>query len=62
MYIVVIIILKARDFTTSGSGYISHEFVSEYGSIPSRLSGSDSTYYADYCWFNNSVLCYLLSG
>ena len=51
--------IKINGSTTSGEGYISHEFVSEYGSIPSRLSGSDSTYYADYCRFNNSGLRYI---
>lgn len=35
---------------TSG-GYISGSYMSEYGLIPRTMSGSDSTYIPDGCWF-----------
>lgn len=38
---------------TSG-GYISSGKMSEFGFIPKVISGSETTYYADGSWFNNS--------
>lgn len=46
---------------TSG-GYISAATCTEYGIIPTTISGSGSTYYCDGSWFNNGQLDYLFAG
>ena len=46
---------------TSG-GYISETKMTEYGMLPKVVSGSDSTYEADGCWFNTTQLNFLLRG
>lgn len=46
---------------TSG-GYISHMNISEKGITPNTASGSDSTYYTDGLWFNNSQVDYAFVG
>ena len=52
------------DVTLSGTsgGYISACKCSEYGMIPTTISGSGTTHYCDGSWFNNSQLDYLLVG
>ena len=42
----------------SSGGYISKGTCSEYGFLPTTVSGSGSTYYADGCWFDGSGLRY----
>lgn len=47
----------------AGSGaYISAMKCSEYGMIPTAVSGSTTTYYPDGYWANNGQLDYLISG
>ena len=46
---------------TSG-GYTSHMNITERGITPGTISGSDSTYYTDGAWFNNSQTNYALVG
>lgn len=46
---------------TSG-GYTSHMNISDRGISPNTISGSDSTYYTDGAWFNNSQVDYALVG
>lgn len=46
----------------SSGGYISKGTCSEYGFLPTTVSGSGSTYYADGCWFDGSGLRYGLCG
>ena len=50
--------------TMSGTngGYISSAVCSEYGIVPSVVSGSGTTLYCDGSWFNNSQLDYLIAG
>ena len=48
--------------TPPSNGYIKGMKCSKYGMIPTASGGSESTYYADYHWANNSQLDYLLSG
>lgn len=48
--------------TGSSSGYISKCTCTEYGIIPTEVSGSSSTYYADGSWFDGSGLRFLFSG
>lgn len=48
--------------TGTSGGYISKCTCSEYGEIPTEISGSGTTYYADGSWFDNSGLKYLVSG
>ena len=48
--------------TGSSGGYINKGVCSEYGFIPNTVSGSDSTYQCDGCWFDNSSLRYALVG
>lgn len=57
-----------RPYSTSGSGYTAMSFgiagtsggyqsahnMSEYGLLPTTVSGSDSTYIPDGCWWNTS--------
>lgn len=57
-----------RPYSTSGSGYVAMSFgmtgtsggyqsahnMSEYGLLPTTVSGSDSTYIPDGAWFNTS--------
>ncbi len=46
---------------TSG-GYISDGVMTQYGFIPKTASGSDSTYWPDGLWFNNSQRDFALVG
>ena len=46
---------------TSG-GYISKVLFNENGLIPTTVSGSQTTYYCDGLWFNNSQIDYALVG
>lgn len=46
---------------TSG-GYISAAKMTSYGLIPQTASGSDSTYWPDGLWFNNSQTDYAFAG
>ena len=46
----------------SSGGYISKGTCSEYGFLPTTVSGSGSTYYADGAWFDGSGLRYGLCG
>lgn len=46
----------------SSGGYISNGTCSEYGFLPTTVSGSGSTYYADGCWYDDSGLQYGLCG
>lgn len=48
--------------TPPSDGYIKGMKCSKYGMIPTASGGSESTYYADYHWTNNSQLDYLFSG
>ena len=52
------------DITVGGTsgGYISACKCSEYGMIPTTMSGSGTTHYCDGGWFNNSQLDYLVVG
>lgn len=65
-----------RPYNTDGTGYIdtgitisgtsggciSKTKLTEYGRMPVEVSGSETTYIPDGCWFNTSQLNYLLSG
>ena len=46
---------------SGGSGYISAMSCNEYGYFPTTLSGSESTYYCDYCWRNTGTSLYYLN-
>lgn len=46
---------------TSG-GYISKTKMTEYGEFPVVVSGSETTYQPDGCWFNTTQLNFLLWG
>lgn len=46
---------------TSG-GYISAMHIKKYGLFPKTVSGTDSTYYPDGCYFNNSGVRYAFVG
>ena len=46
---------------TSG-GYISSSTLTNYGLFPQVASGSDTTYFCDGMWFNNSQTDYALVG
>lgn len=46
---------------TSG-GYISHVNATDRGITPETMSGSDSTFYCDGAWFNNSGTMYAFVG
>ena len=50
--------------TPSGtsSGYISKMIIADNGLIPTIVSGSDTTYYCDGLWFNNSRVDYASVG
>ncbi len=48
--------------TGTSWGQISKCTCSEYGLIPTEVSGSTSTYYADECGFDSSGLRFLLAG
>ena len=50
--------------TPSGSsgGYISKVLFNENGLIPTTINGSQTTYYCDGLWFNNSQIDYALVG
>lgn len=48
--------------TGSSGGYINSSACSEFGILPKTVSGSDSTYEADGCWFADSSLRYALVG
>lgn len=48
--------------TPPSNGYIKSMSASEYGLIPSATGGSETTYFADYHWTNNSQLDYLIAG
>ena len=50
--------------TPSGSsgGYISKVLFNENGLIPTTINGSQTTYYCDGLWFNNSQIDYVLVG
>ena len=46
----------------SNGGYISKILFNENGLIPTTVSGSQTTYYCDGLWFNNSQINYALVG
>lgn len=46
----------------SSSGYISHMYTTSKGLTPNTLSGSETTYYCDYCYVNNSQVNYAFVG
>ena len=47
---------------TSG-GYISKvQQAGKYGCFPTVMSGSESTYLCDGCWFNNGIVSYPYRG
>ena len=48
--------------TGSSGGYINKGTCTEYGFIPNTVSGSNTTYYGDGCWFNGSGLRFALCG
>lgn len=43
-------------------GYISKMKIDKNGMSPAVLSGSNTTFYCDGVWFNNSKVCYVLWG
>ena len=47
---------------SASQSYISSMKCSEYGMIPTAVSGSSSTYYCAAMWSDNSQLDYLLAG
>ena len=46
----------------TNGGYISAAKMTSYGLIPQTASGSDSTYWPDGLWFNNSQTDYAIAG
>lgn len=46
----------------TNGGYTSHMNISNRGISPNTISGSDSTYYTDGGWFNNSQVDYAFVG
>lgn len=60
--------LDGTGYITSGSisgtsgGYISHMNIGTKGITPNTISGSDTTYYCDGGWFNNSQVNYAIVG
>lgn len=56
-----IVIGNSTPIGTSG-GYISKVLFNENGLIPTTANGSQTTYYCDGLWFNNSQIDYALVG
>ena len=56
-----IVIGNSTPIGTSG-GYISKVLFNENGLIPTTANGSQTTYYCDGLWFNNSQIDYVLVG
>ena len=56
-----IVIGNSTPIGTSG-GYISKVLFNENGLIPTTVNGSQTTYYCDGLWFNNSQIDYALVG
>jgi hypothetical protein len=65
----------ASDYNTDGTGYISVGTISgtsggcisamhikNFGVFPKTISGSDSTYYTDGTWFDNTKVAYGMIG
>lgn len=46
----------------TNGGYISHMNISNKGIAPATVSGSNSTYYCDGCWFNGEIVTYGFVG
>ena len=46
----------------SSGGYISAMTYTSTAIVPKTVSGSDSTYYADGCWFADGVMCAFCGG
>ena len=46
---------------TSG-GYTKEMLFSKYGLLPVSVTGSESTYYCDGCWFNNAITAFARFG
>lgn len=51
-----------RGIGGTNGGYMSAFTYDEHGMIPKTVSGSDSTYVPDGCWFNNSISAFLIWG
>ena len=56
-----IVIGNSTPIGTSG-GYVSKVLFNENGLIPTTVNGSQTTYYCDGLWFNNSQIDYALVG
>lgn len=56
-----IIIGNSTPIGTNG-GHISKVLFNDNGLIPTTANGSQTTYYCDGLWFNNSLICYVLVG
>ena len=56
-----IVIGNSTPIGTSG-GYVSKVLFNENGLIPTTANGSQTTYYCDGLWFNNSQIYYALVG
>lgn len=48
--------------TGTNGGYISATKMTEYGMLPKTVSGSETTYEADGCWWNTSQTNFLFCG
>ena len=48
--------------TGTSGGYVSADNMSEHGMLPITVSGSETTYDCDGCWFNTSQSNYALVG
>lgn len=48
--------------TGNSGGYIKDTKQSEYGCLPTALTGSDATYECDACWYNPAIVAVCLRG
>lgn len=50
------------NITGGSGGYIKDTKQSEYGCLPTALTGSDATYECDACWYNPAIVAVCLRG
>ena len=54
--------IPSSDITGTSSGYINSMMTTPYGRLPKGVSGSQTTYEADGCWWNRDETRYALFG
>ena len=56
------IVISNSTLSGSNGGYISKVLFNDNGLIPTTANGSQTTYYCDGLWFNNSQIDYAVVG